>query len=479
MAGSALRALSFVFFILVTGSTAHAAGAERPAALDASLGEYAVISPIFTGQGGNTSYIRLVNNAATDSGEVFISTTYTIQILGAETGTVYGTASIEAPAFASPQYSIHEILELANAAPLSGGDVGYSLYVQNPNLGTGFMHVIYNGTNGFFENASTCQAYVQAEAEAKHLFNVHTSVIATYPSQIYLHNYAGDALDYRITVRDARTGTTVGSTVVQLAANTTRSMSFASIEQLLGWTPVANQQHVNVTFEAVEREVAPILVSTFITNQVMGTSVNMSSICQVNEIVTDDDNGGSGGTDGTDGSGGTTPFALTVTKAGTGTGAVTSSPTGIDCGALCPNRAFDFDPGTVVSLAATAANGATFQGWSGACTGTGICNVTMNAAKSVTATFEPSTHSLTVSVVGSGNVVSTPVGINCGALGTACTFDGFGFGNTVSLQALSHPGSTVQGVIGWSGCSSTSGNNGSICNIAIIGAQSVTAAFQN
>ncbi|MGI8514402.1 MAG: InlB B-repeat-containing protein [Acidimicrobiia bacterium] len=78
------------------------------------------------------------------------------------------------------------------------------------------------------------------------------------------------------------------------------------------------------------------------------------------------------------------PFTLTVTKAGTGTGTVTSSPSGIKCGADCSQS---YSSGTVVTLTARATRGATFAGWSGACTGTGSCVVTMNAAKAVTATF--------------------------------------------------------------------------------------------
>jgi hypothetical protein len=46
-----------------------------------------------------------------------------------------------------------------------------------------------------------------------------------------------------------------------------------------------------------------------------------------------------------------------------------------------------FNSGTAVTLTATPAAGATFTGWSGACTGTGTCAVTMNAAASVTANF--------------------------------------------------------------------------------------------
>jgi len=77
-------------------------------------------------------------------------------------------------------------------------------------------------------------------------------------------------------------------------------------------------------------------------------------------------------------------FALTVTKAGTGTGTVTSNPAGIDCGTNC---AANYANGTVVTLTAAPAAGSVFSNWSGACTGAGSCTVTMDAAKSVTATF--------------------------------------------------------------------------------------------
>ena len=77
-------------------------------------------------------------------------------------------------------------------------------------------------------------------------------------------------------------------------------------------------------------------------------------------------------------------YTLTVTLAGSGTGRVTSSPTGIDCGADCSEN---YDSGTIVTLKATAAAASRFGGWSGACTGSGDCVVTMSAARSVTATF--------------------------------------------------------------------------------------------
>ena len=78
---------------------------------------------------------------------------------------------------------------------------------------------------------------------------------------------------------------------------------------------------------------------------------------------------------------------LSVSKTGTGSGTVTSSPAGIDCGATC---LLVFDYNTVVTLTAAASAGSIFTGWSGAgCSGTGTCQVTMTAAASVTANFNP------------------------------------------------------------------------------------------
>jgi len=77
-------------------------------------------------------------------------------------------------------------------------------------------------------------------------------------------------------------------------------------------------------------------------------------------------------------------YTLIVTKLGTGNGTVTSSVAGITCGTDCMEN---YVTGTSVTLTAAAATGSTFTGWSGVCTGTGACSVSMTAAKSVTATF--------------------------------------------------------------------------------------------
>jgi hypothetical protein len=83
------------------------------------------------------------------------------------------------------------------------------------------------------------------------------------------------------------------------------------------------------------------------------------------------------------GAGGPT-HTLSITTAGTGTGAVTSSPAGINCGSDCSEA---YAEGTVVTLTGTPGPSSTFAGWSGGCSGTGTCQVTMNFPVSVTATF--------------------------------------------------------------------------------------------
>ncbi len=85
--------------------------------------------------------------------------------------------------------------------------------------------------------------------------------------------------------------------------------------------------------------------------------------------------------------GGTSTHQLSVTTTGTGTGTVTSSPAGIACGSTCQAS---YNDGQQVTLTAAPTSGSTFSGWSGACSGTGSCIVTMNQARSVTATFTAS-----------------------------------------------------------------------------------------
>jgi hypothetical protein len=77
-------------------------------------------------------------------------------------------------------------------------------------------------------------------------------------------------------------------------------------------------------------------------------------------------------------------YTLTVNKGGTGTGIVTSSPEGINCGSDCDEVYYS---GTVIRLIAIPDTSSSFSGWSGGCSGTGQCILTINTDTIVTATF--------------------------------------------------------------------------------------------
>ncbi len=161
-------------------------------------------------------------------------------------------------------------------------------------------------------------------------------------------------------------------------------------------------------------------------------------------------------------------YSLTITLDGSGSGTVTSAPSGIDCGSTCSHS---FPVGTEVTLTATPAGQSNFGGWSGACSGLGSCVVTMDEAKSVTAAFNPpGSYSLSVELTGDGNgdVTSSPAGIHCG---DDCT-EQYVEDTVVTLTANAADDSRFTGWIG-EGCSGTG-----TCVITMTGPTSVAAQFE-
>ncbi|MGH7343824.1 MAG: InlB B-repeat-containing protein, partial [Candidatus Rokuibacteriota bacterium] len=144
-------------------------------------------------------------------------------------------------------------------------------------------------------------------------------------------------------------------------------------------------------------------------------------------------------------------YGLSVSTNGTGSGSVAANPTPVNG---------TYAHGTLVAVTATPAASSQFTGWSGACTGSGGCSVTMDAAKSVTATFTLKQYSLSVSMngTGSGSVTANPPG------GT------YNHGAVVSLTATPAVSSQFGA---WSGACSGSG----ACSVTMDGAKSVTATF--
>lgn len=142
-------------------------------------------------------------------------------------------------------------------------------------------------------------------------------------------------------------------------------------------------------------------------------------------------------------------YTLVAPTDGSGSGRVTSSPAGINCGDLCSAK---FYSGEVVTLTPTADPGSVFAGWSGACIGN---TVTMDGDKACTAIFDVQQRLLTVNKVGNGSGTVTDFDkLTCGP---ACTSDSalYDDGVEVSLIASPAPGSAFAG---WSGDCEVSGD---------------------
>ena len=122
---------------------------------------------------------------------------------------------------------------------------------------------------------------------------------------------------------------------------------------------------------------------------------------------------------------------LRVSKSGDGTGTVTSVPSGIDCGAIC---AHSFERGTAVVLEAQPEAASRFAGWSGDCSGRGVCRVTLQRDTSVTARFERIRDEVRVVKTGPGVglVTSRPAGVSCGDTCVAA----FARGTRVELTSI-------------------------------------------
>jgi hypothetical protein len=107
---------------------------------------------------------------------------------------------------------------------------------------------------------------------------------------------------------------------------------------------------------------------------------------------------------------------LGVTKGGTGGGTVSSAPGGISCGSAC---SANYPYVTSVTLTETPDGTSAFAGWGGACSGTAsTCTVSVDAAKSVSATFTRVQGAATASL--RSRTVSINLRTGKGKLSAAC-----------------------------------------------------------
>jgi hypothetical protein len=155
------------------------------------------------------------------------------------------------------------------------------------------------------------------------------------------------------------------------------------------------------------------------------------------------------------------PKSLTIQLGGSGAGSVTGP--GIDCPGDCSQT---YPHGTPVTLTASGIDGSTFAGWGGECSGTDGCQVTMDADRTVSASFTPPPKSLTVELAGSGSGSVTGPGIDCPG---DCA-ESYPHGSLVRLNAAGIDGAAFAG---WSGACWGGGG----CEVTMDADRAVSAQF--
>ena len=170
---------------------------------------------------------------------------------------------------------------------------------------------------------------------------------------------------------------------------------------------------------------------------------------------------------------------LTINFAGKGAGVINGTNPGCPSGAPCTFQftLTDSNPAATPSVTLSAApdSQSTFGGWTGDCTGTGTCTLTMNVSHSVTATFNPRTATLNLTVLSlaghTGSLVSSDGSVSCSG---DCPNLQVPVTNTFILNATAASGSTFAG---WTSGPTSCKGLVPKCTFALTDTVTITATF--
>lgn len=253
------------------------------------------VSPVFAStnkaQQSSIRISNIVNDGLATPGDAVVD----IAVWDGRDSCKLGVGTLAIPGNASVQFSVSEIERAAHIDPnLSSGT--YQVYVKPVVNSIGIQNITWSAFSGFFENLSAC--YLQFTGNGALVTNVHTSLIADYPSHIVIENhgsFASSKIDAE--VYDAKTGALIGIwRVPPVSPEQSLSIPFSTIERDLGFVPMPGQYHVNI--KLATRTISSlgdttratisyggsvgVILQHFVENRVIGTLTNMTYVCSAN-----------------------------------------------------------------------------------------------------------------------------------------------------------------------------------------------------
>ena len=272
--------------LAILGDVAPAfADVEKPEALDGST--YAVITPVYDGSSGASSFLRLFNGGTA-------ATTFNVTIVNAANGITLGAAPIQVPANASPQYAMTPTgganSIFAQAGVSASSTQKYALYIQNTDTLTGYQHVIYAGASQLFVNNSVCTTPMsqQLASSSKQvltdLFTTQLAALAPLPTVVTFHNTSASQVIATVRGYDSNSGTLVGQYNQTIGANASVTLTQPQLEQSLGFFPSSSQFQMNIVVTNSTGGTLPVRLTNVVQSAAMGGEVNLSEICAMNAV---------------------------------------------------------------------------------------------------------------------------------------------------------------------------------------------------
>jgi hypothetical protein len=202
-----------------------------------------------------------------------------------------------------------------------------------------------------------------------------------------------------------------------------------------------------------------------------GWSENCGGTSPTCELTLDGSNYGATATFSTTPLPGTSTLSVDVTGDSADKGGTVKGGN-INCDPSDSSCTWEVTTGSTVTLLETPESGFAFGGWGGVCAGTATsCTVSMDADKSVNATFTASATNVTLTVSVTGNGTVTGGGIGCTSAGGAGCTASEPANSVVTLTATAGSGA---GFTSWGGACAGSTLT---CTVTMDAAKTVTAAF--